>query len=383
MIKIKIAIEVIKKLKENGYDAYIVGGAVRDYLLGINANDIDITTSATTDEVSKIFKSYPSGLKFGSVTISYKKRKFEVTTFREDFDYLDSRRPSKIKYAKTSSEDAKRRDFTINALMLDENLKVYDFVDGMLDLKNKVIKAVGDPNTRFNEDALRIFRAFYFVSKLGFTIDEETFKAICSNLDKTKNIASERVLQELRKMSHGKYLDKAIFYIIKSKLNMPSFIDFFNYMDKNKIYFYDELFFIGAYIKNSNIINDFKFSNKEIREFMLYSDLFKNKTPISPYILYKYGIDRVLIYNKILKNFRLDEFFMDEDLIKELDSNLSIRCRKDINIKNEEIISHFKIKAGPWVKDVEDKIVKDILYNRVKNKKEDIIESLKGDIYEI
>ena len=383
MIKIKIAIEVIKKLKENGYDAYIVGGAVRDYLLGINANDIDITTSATPDEVSKIFKTYPSGLKFGSVTISYKKRKYEVTTFREDFDYLDSRRPSKIKYAKTPEEDAKRRDFTINALMLDENLKIYDFVGGISDLKNKVIKAVGDPNVRFNEDALRIFRAFYFVSKLGFMIEDKTFLAICNNLDKIKNIASERILQELRKMSKGKNLDIAISYIIKSNISMPSFIDFFKYMDKNKIYFESDIFFIGAYIKNNDIVKDYKFSNSEVREFNVYNDLIKNKTPISSYLIYKYGINRVILYNRLLDKFKYYDLFMPIDLLRELDYNLVVRNRKDINITNNEIIDHFNIKAGPWIKRIEEKITKDILYGRCKNTKEDILRNLKGDNDEI
>ena len=202
---------VIKTLLENGYQAYFVGGFVRDRLIGIEASDIDITTDALPKEVIKLFpKTKATGIKYGTVTVFMGASQFEVTTFRADMDYLDHRRPQKVLYSKSIEEDLKRRDFTINAfaMSLDEN--IVDLFKGKQDLKNHLIRAIGIPDIRFKEDALRILRAFRFVSKLGFDIEENTFISIKKNIELLSKIAIERILDELKKIMAYSYKDKAI-----------------------------------------------------------------------------------------------------------------------------------------------------------------------------
>ena len=167
--------KILNKLNKKGFKSYIVGGAVRDYIIGLNPSDIDITTDATPEEVMNIFsKVYPSGIKFGTVTVMVDDIGFEVTTFRTDGDYLDGRRPEVVEFGKTIEEDLYRRDFTINAMAMDFSGNIVDLFDGQDDLKNGIIRAVGDPVTRFSEDALRILRAFRFSARYGFEIEENT-----------------------------------------------------------------------------------------------------------------------------------------------------------------------------------------------------------------
>ena len=176
---INIGKEVLKTLKENGYEAYFVGGFVRDRLLGLYSDDIDITTNALPDEVETCFKNVKqTGKKYGTVTVLIDSFKYEVTTFRFDGEYADGRRPDKVEFSKKLEDDLERRDFTINALVMDEDEVVRDLHDGKFDIENKIIRTINDPGKRFKEDALRMMRAIRFVSKLGFDIEDETLKAI-------------------------------------------------------------------------------------------------------------------------------------------------------------------------------------------------------------
>ena len=204
------AIEILKKLNNNGYEAYIVGGFVRDRLLKIKTNDLDITTSAKTDDIKKIFEDViDSGTKYGGVIVKIKNYEYEVTTFRKDIDYIDHRHPI-VEYTDNVKDDLIRRDFTINSLLLDKDLKLYDYLNGVSDLNNHIIRAIGDINKRFNEDALRILRAFYFEAKLGFDIDEETLKAMNEAAIYLENISSDRIIRELKKLLKSKYSIKAL-----------------------------------------------------------------------------------------------------------------------------------------------------------------------------
>ncbi|MCR5786821.1 MAG: CCA tRNA nucleotidyltransferase, partial [Acholeplasmatales bacterium] len=215
---------VLKKIKENGFLAYFVGGFVRDYIMGIDNNDIDITTNATKDDLQKIFdKVIPTGEKFEGVTIIYNDYKFEVTTFRTDLFYGDHRHPD-VRIAKTLEEDLARRDFTINALACDEAFNIIDKYDGRKDIENKIIRAVGDSSKRFVEDALRIMRAFYFSAKLNFDIDSITLKGIDEASIYLENVSGERIYRELLKMFNTKYLLKGLKYMSSSKaiLHLPS-----------------------------------------------------------------------------------------------------------------------------------------------------------------
>lgn len=205
-LQIERAISLVKKIKEHGFEAYFAGGAVRDLLLGLPVHDIDIATSARPKEIKNIFaNSYDKGKDFGVVGIKSKVaptngEEFEITTFRSDIGTLDHRRPKKVEFS-SAQEDALRRDFTINGLFFDpQSEEVIDFVDGLKDLKRKIVRFIGNPGERIEEDYLRILRAVRFCEKLGFHLEEETKKAIKQNALKIKEISAERIRDELNKI---------------------------------------------------------------------------------------------------------------------------------------------------------------------------------------
>ncbi|HAU64988.1 MAG: tRNA adenylyl-/cytidylyl-transferase [Candidatus Woesebacteria bacterium GW2011_GWA1_40_43] len=195
--------EILEKFTQAGYEIYIVGGAVRDTLMGRFVNDWDFTTNATPEEILKVI---PGGLynnQFGTVFTDNPddpEKPHEITTFRTEEGYSDARHPDKITWGKTLEEDLSRRDFTINSLALNKNLEVVDLYKGQGDIKNKLICAVGDPDARFSEDALRMMRAVRIAAELGFTIEEKTFEAIKKNAPLINKIAKERVKEEFFKL---------------------------------------------------------------------------------------------------------------------------------------------------------------------------------------
>lgn len=197
---------IIQRLLSSGYKAYIVGGCVRDYFLQKTPNDYDITTDALPDNIIKIFSDYtviPTGLKHGTVTVISDGTPIEITTFRSDGEYVDHRHPLSISFSKSFEDDANRRDFTINAMAYNHIDGLIDLFDGERDIQNKIIRTVGDPDERFNEDALRILRALRFASTLGFKIENKTATAIHRNKDLLNNISAERIYTEFTKLLSG------------------------------------------------------------------------------------------------------------------------------------------------------------------------------------
>lgn len=194
---------ILDKFKENGYSAYAVGGCVRDALLGKTPTDWDICTSALPNEIINIFQDYKiieTGIKHGTVTLMLDCVPYEITTFRTDGDYLDSRHPQSVSFVRNIEEDLKRRDFTINAMAYNKTNGLIDLYGGKSDLENKIIRCVGNPTKRFSEDALRIMRAIRFSSYLDFKIENETKKAIFELKSNLLNIASERINVEFSKI---------------------------------------------------------------------------------------------------------------------------------------------------------------------------------------
>ena len=217
--------EIIREFKKAGFEIYIVGGAVRDILMNKIVYDWDFTTNATPEKMLKLFPNAFYDNLFGTVGIPPEtdtKRPYEITTFRTEYGYSDARRPDKIKWGKKLKEDLQRRDFTINAMALQivktkkiknqsqtnnyeqssiqVEAKLIDLYEGKKDLDKKSIRAVGDPNERFSEDALRMMRAVRIASELGFTIEEKTFNAIRTNAFLINRISKERVRDELIKI---------------------------------------------------------------------------------------------------------------------------------------------------------------------------------------
>ena len=203
-LKIRIPEQVntiLDKLHQSGHEAYVVGGCVRDALLGREPNDWDITTSALPSEVKEIFpRTIDTGLKHGTVTVLIGRESFEVTTYRVDGVYEDGRHPKQVTFTPSLSEDLRRRDFTINAMAYDPGSGLVDLFGGQEDLTDGVIRAVGDPVQRFTEDALRILRAFRFAAQLGYSIDPETLRAASSLSRNLEKISSERIREELEKI---------------------------------------------------------------------------------------------------------------------------------------------------------------------------------------
>lgn len=196
---------IIETLQKNGYEAYAVGGCVRDMLNSDTPHDFDITTSAEPEAVISLFKkTVPTGIKHGTVTVIINGVPNEVTTYRTDGEYRDHRRPDSVIFVKSLREDLARRDFTVNAMAYNKRDGLKDFFGGKQDIQNRILRAVGEPERRFYEDALRILRLFRFSSVLGFNIEENTIKAALEYAPTLKNVSAERIYSELLKTVCGK-----------------------------------------------------------------------------------------------------------------------------------------------------------------------------------
>lgn len=206
-------LKAIALLESKGYSVYVVGGCVRDSVMGRTPNDWDMTTSATPDETREVFKGFrtiATGIKHGTVTVMIDSEPVEITTMRVDGEYSDNRHPESVSFTKKIEDDLSRRDFTVNAMAYNPKTGVVDPFGGQNDIKNKIIRCVGNPDTRFNEDALRILRAIRFSSVLGFDIDEKTSQSIINNRSLLQNISNERIRVELIKMLCGKNIEKIL-----------------------------------------------------------------------------------------------------------------------------------------------------------------------------
>lgn len=210
---------ILQTIEKAGYEAYFVGGSVRDTILNDHIHDVDIATSAYPSEVKDLFKkTINTGIKHGTVMILDHQQKYEVTTFRTESGYQDFRRPDKVTFVRSLEEDLKRRDFTVNALALKEDGTIVDLFSGLQDLEKHILRAVGIPDERFHEDALRMMRAVRFASKLDFVIEDKTEAAIKHNAPLLKKIAVERILVEFEKMMLGQAIIQGVKYFLDTGL---------------------------------------------------------------------------------------------------------------------------------------------------------------------
>lgn len=204
----RAAIPILKRIESHGNEAYFVGGCVRDTLLDQKIHDIDIASSARPEEIEAIFPTtIDVGKEHGTIIVVEKQVPYEITTFRTEGNYSDFRHPDSVDFVRDLKEDTLRRDFTINALAIDSTGQLFDYHQGAVDLNNQLIRAVGNPNERFKEDALRMVRAIRFASQLGFKIEAATFQAIQTLSPLLVNIATERIRIELTKFFQGKYFE--------------------------------------------------------------------------------------------------------------------------------------------------------------------------------
>ncbi len=305
--------EIVQKLTEAGFVAYFAGGWVRDFLMKNVSSDIDIATSATPQEIQSIFKkTVPIGLSFGVILVIIKEEAFEIATFREDLSYEDGRRPKEIRFS-SPEKDATRRDFTINGMFYDPLTdRVLDYVKGQQDIKDKIIRAIGDPGKRFKEDKLRMIRAIRFSCKLGFTIEPSTQKAILKYAHTLrKNIAIERICHEFQKMNANTVFKKAILLMHKYDL-LKNIFPSLDINDKEIderlkfIDFFPECFVIGK------ILSLFpSYSCEEVKEFCKSLKISKKETHFAIFLTKAKNI----FYNKIYLKWKLFDwavFFSDD-----------------------------------------------------------------------
>lgn len=215
MDKLKLGLEIIHQLTEYGFEAYIVGGAVRDYVLGIPIEDVDLTTSATYNDIVKIFSSVAKeGEEYHSCRIYYKDCRFDVTTFRKDISYIDHRHPQSI-IVHSLKEDLSRRDFTMNAMVMNDKKDILDAYHGLKDIKNKVIRMIGNPKVRFDEDGLRVLRALDFSSRFNFCLDDAIMNSFST--DYVGYLKEEYIVLMIKKIVANPY-PIGLMYIVKYQI---------------------------------------------------------------------------------------------------------------------------------------------------------------------
>ncbi len=234
--------DIISQLEAAGYEAYIVGGAVRDSIMGKAPSDYDVATSAMPQEVKSIFpRTIDTGMKHGTITVIENKIGYEVTTFREENGYRDMRHPDEVRYVKSLSADLKRRDFTVNAMAYNPQVGLVDEYDGACDINRKIIRCVGIPEERFKEDALRMLRAVRFAASLGFELEPQTLKAIRKCAVLIKNISAERILEELNKilLCDNPSKIRLLYETGLLRCIIPDLCDCFTTAQNNKYHIYD------------------------------------------------------------------------------------------------------------------------------------------------
>lgn len=374
---------IIETLNKNGFEAYIVGGSVRDMLLGLTPTDFDVTTSAKPEDVQSLFKkTIPTGIKHGTITVVVEGTPIEVTTFRKESDYTDNRHPEKIDFVTDIKEDLTRRDFTINALAYNNKTGIIDFYDGLKDLKNKLLRAVGNPKERFTEDALRILRLFRFASVLGFNIEKQTHDTAieCSNL--LPNISRERILPELYKAFTGEFCN-VLSPLIKSKSLAFLGVEKLPEFEKIKSLRKNQLlsFFAFLYFSSDNVLNtlaELKASNK-LKDYC--ENMLKALSIPTPQT--KSDIKRIL-------NIVPLEVFKDYIIFKETTENCNLNLLNQYIseiIENREpyLISHLNISgeqiknsgfSGKQIGLILNALLQTVIENPQKNNYEDLMNEI-------
>jgi len=351
----KLLLEVMQKIKDAGFNVYVVGGYVRDYLLKNNSLDFDLSTNATPQDLINIWGNNIISNNYGSVVLKYKKDKFQITTFRKDIKYQNNRFP-KIEYVDTIDADVLRRDFTINSLYMDIDGNIIDKLGGMDDIKNKIVKMVGNPYDKINEDALRILRAIRFATIYNFKIDKELYNAIKELAFLVKRLSYQRKKEELDKIFTSKNLKYGIELLKEFKLD--------KYLEINldKIFILPDLLVMWSQVDKKHLYPHKRHFKEQIRKV---NELLK-KDILDPINLYHYGLF-ISLTAGIIKGIKIKD-------INEKYSSLPILVKKDIKVNANDICNILCIKPsnkiGVILGDIEAKILNGNLvndYNEISN----------------
>ncbi|MDQ0197533.1 CCA tRNA nucleotidyltransferase [Neobacillus ginsengisoli] len=377
------AVPVLEKIEKAGFEAYFVGGAVRDFLLNKSISDVDIATSATPNEVKRIFpKTVDIGIEHGTVLVIYQNESYEITTFRTESEYQDFRRPNEVTFVRSLYEDLQRRDFTMNAIAMDRNGKLIDPFNGQSAIQERKIQTVGQATERFREDALRMMRAVRFVSQLGFDLEGETVKALAILVPLLDKIAIERKRSEFEKLLKGKNRKQALNLLIKTGLFsfLPGLKNQKNPLEDMQVYDFDELkknemwaLLLYALTLKEKAVEDFlrnwRLPVKEIRDIQqiflyLLKRLNQEWTLYDLYVAGHDTIKSVEIMFQVIKGTKKNEAITRWLKLYE---QLPIKERSEMNVTGNDLMTWFDRKGGPWLKEQLVKIEKSILEEKVVN----------------
>lgn len=380
---------ILEQIQDNGFEAYYVGGSVRDYVMGRNIHDIDITTSATPDEIESIFShTIPVGKEHGTINVVFNDENYEVTTFRAEEDYVDHRRPSGVTFVRDLYEDLQRRDFTMNAIAMDTAYKLYDYFDGQQDINNRIIRTVGIAEERFQEDALRMFRCLRFQSQLSFDIAMETFEAMRTQMADIKFLSIERIVIELTKLMRGINVEES-FNHLKS-LKAFNYMPYFEQLDMNQINVTEpiDLELLIAIVSVKFDINyslkPLKLSNRQVKDINQYIQIMNALPSIitkEQLKMFVYDYDTNLIKNVMVAAdvLKANDIQGHEPLIVNLQTidetlhRLPMHNRKDMMVNGGVLMAHLNAKSGPWLKDVLRQIEIAIVTGKVSNEETEIL----------
>ncbi|HCU9075124.1 TPA: CCA tRNA nucleotidyltransferase [Staphylococcus aureus] len=380
---------ILEQIQDNGFEAYYVGGSVRDYVMGRNIHDIDITTSATPDEIESIFShTIPVGKEHGTINVVFNDENYEVTTFRAEEDYVDHRRPSGVTFVRDLYEDLQRRDFTMNAIAMDTAYKLYDYFDGQQDINNRIIRTVGIAEERFQEDALRMIRCLRFQSQLSFDIAMETFEAMRTQMADIKFLSIERIVIELTKLMRGINVEES-FNHLKS-LKAFNYMPYFEQLDMNQINVTEpiDLELLIAIVSVKFDINyslkPLKLSNRQVKDINQYIQIMNALPSIitkEQLKMFVYDYDTNLIKNVMVAAdvLKANDIQGHEPLIVNLQTidetlhRLPMHNRKDMMVNGGVLMAHLNAKSGPWLKDVLRQIEIAIVTGKVRNEETEIL----------
>lgn len=347
---------ILNQLNKNGYEAFIVGGCVRDSLLGKKPTDFDIATSASPHNVKVLFKrTVDTGIRHGTVTVLIGKCSVEVTTYRIDGEYIDNRHPENVVFTSELKDDLMRRDFTINAMAYHPKLGYVDYHDGKSDLINKIIRGVGDPKIRFEEDALRMLRGIRFAAALGFEVEYSTKEAIFEKAPLIKNISSERIRDEFLKIITAPFptaletlTDSKLLYYYSSELheycekNITQIITSLTKSEKNLVYCLVIFFMYARPELIETTLLKLRIDKKTAKEVMMLCIWFNKPVPKNKYetrkALSAIGIESFKKLITLKQTVTGENLSLNYDMLKSVISNGDCFTLKELAINGSDLI---------------------------------------------
>ena len=354
---LETALKVLNIIEDNSYEAYIVGGFVRDYVMGIKSNDVDITTNARPKDLIKIFPNANIDNEvYGSVTVYLNNIRFEITTYRDDGNYLDNRHPDTINYVNDLKTDLKRRDFTINTICMDKAGNIVDLLSCRTDIDNKIIKTVINPLESFKIDSLRILRAIRFATTLDFELDKEVKEAIIQSKYLLKDLSINRKKEELDKIFSSPNIEKGIMLIKELGLIDVLFLD-----NINKIRSCSQVIGIWTMLEVDDI---YPFTRNELNLMKDIRNAIKNN-PLSYTTLYYYDLYPCTVAGEIIS--------IPKKEIMDNYEAMPIHKRSDIVVDSYDLIDYLNIEDGPIISKLWKELELSILNLEVSNTKEELL----------